>query len=213
MLQCVAQGVSKPGWASGAEGQGLAVGPLAGPAEEGCALLRVRLGYLLRMDAAMGGLHVGCSGCECLGLQDHGTHFNYLPGWGKGLPNENPFPHLQTDAALASDPALRRNFTVTAAMQFLALRRAESPCFLEITHTPRPRGRARRPPPPNRTRVRVDSLELQQVSTDLFARKVLSAPRKFHGAVAFAHRCLNCSNARCRQSASPNLVPCPGGPG
>ena len=187
------KGVSKPGWASSAEGQKLALGPLHGPRNESCALLRVKLGYLLKRDPAQGGLHVGCSGCACQQLQDRGTHYTYLPGWGKAAHNEMPFPSIQTDAALASDPALRRNFTVSAAMQFLLLWRSASPCVLEVTHIRRPGGRARRV---GATRVRVDSLELQQVRIDSFVAKVLSAPRKMHGAVAFAHRSLNCSTAR-----------------
>ena len=79
-------------------------------------------------------------------------------------------------------------------MQFLVLwGMRDTPCFLQITHTPHARSRTRKVEP-GRTRVRVDSLELQQVSIDQFAARVLSAPRKFHGAVAFTHRCLNCSN-------------------
>ena len=101
---------------------------IPGPPAVGCSLLRAQLGYLIsasRID--LGGFSLSCSGCYC-----HRSVAYHDPV-------QNPWPELQTYAALAHDVTYwETNISVTALTSFYVVWDSlnQTSCELSIKHVP-----------------------------------------------------------------------------
>ena len=185
------KGISKFGWVSEAIGESLTIGPLQGPPTKPCALLRVDVGYLLKMSPNQGDLLLQCTGCECAHDQDLTSH-------------TAPFPRVPTDAAIAADPSLRRNMSVTATATFLMVWWKHSECTLTVHHV----GHAR-PRSTTRSRVRVDSLTIHHRGVYGFAHKIFHHRAKYRAGLPLAEQLLGNSSRSCPEDCDGGW-PCPG---
>ena len=174
----------------------LSLGPLPGPPGRSCALVKLTVGFLLRMDTRQGDLHFSCTGCEC--FRDSGDFTT----------KRSPFPRWHTDSSIADDPNQRQNFSVTATAEFLSLWRKSASCYLHITHLPRspPAHPVIRAPSP--TRVRVDSLVSEHRGVYGYARKVLMFPRSYPAGIQRARSLLDPARG-CLEDCTGGRWPCP----
>lgn len=175
------KGVHKYGWASLQAGQKLNIGPIRGPPNRSCALLRVNLLYLastVRRDQDHrvnhlwpGDLGLDCGGCLCISDQ--------VP-YHKSL----KFPMtLRTDVNSDTDlgAGLKMNMSVTNALTFFALWRPESACWLNVTH------RANEQMPRTNaigsgmavSKVRIDGLAIKDESMVPFAARMIAHPKQY----------------------------------
>jgi hypothetical protein len=138
------KGVAKLGWESYKVGQTLTMGPLFNTSRRECGMLKMALGYHSSWDHELGALHISCGdGCTC--ILDQRLFAKVL----------TPFPRVETDAALAPDKSLRRNFSVTVPLPFFAFRNSSAPCTVSVKHLTRRESKRGA-----ESRVRVDSLDV-----------------------------------------------------
>lgn len=187
------KGVPKLGLVSTAVGE-IMTTRLSGPPGSRCSLMRAELGYLISASRAeLGGFRLSCTGCLC----------HPLVGFWDG--KLNPWPELQTFAALAHDPSYwESNVSVTALTSFFVVWNGVrnggggQACELSIEHRPAstrfthdydrqlPRAlwhrfeaqasQARLAP----SRVRIDSLALSEANDeldDLLKRRLVAGSR------------------------------------
>jgi len=167
----VAKGIPKLGWVSQRPGQKLVLGPLPGPPNRTCALLKVSLLHLATTirEAGDGGtakrtwpgeLHLECKGCSCISEQ---VPFHLSIAFPMDLPTN-------VNAGLDLGGGAKVNMSVTRAMNFLLLWRSDTECLLSITHAP-PRDIKERWSI-DASKVRVDGLAMASQNLLLFASHV-----------------------------------------
>ncbi len=183
------KGVAKLGWASERPSQSLALGPLPGPPNTSCALLRLSLQHLAttirerprvkgqergqadgRGRVWPGELRLRCFGCRCISEQ--------VPShWSISFPMHLP-TGLHAIAELGAGNHLL-NMSVTRPFAFLALWRSDAECVLHIEHVP-----PREMPPEawrrgDSSRVRIDGLALTHQNMLLFASNMIAHRRSY----------------------------------
>ena len=157
------KGVRKMGYVSHTVGGSLLLGPLPIPPERQCAMAAVSVGYLLSTQRkGQGAFRIGCEGCSCTAIHNPFQKELY------------PYPIVQTDASLASSPVWRKtNVTITAVTEWWALIRAETSCYVRLTHlahADQPSGAVRRTEghpteTPKTNRIRIDSMSVVQLDS------------------------------------------------
>ena len=184
--------IHKYGWRSNVKGEVLKIGPLGGPTGKNCSMLKLTLGYLLRMSELQGSLRLRCHGCEC--IEDQSVTRSL-----------NPFPVIQTDASLSTDKMLRRNMSVTATTMFLALWRAHQRCYIFVSHGPHHRA-SRSSDHSQVSSVRVDSLTTEEYYIRSLASKALHFPKRYPDGAALAVKGMQCDPDACPSGSG---WPCP----
>ena len=191
-----AKAVVKMGWTSTKVGEKLALGPMPSPKPGRCSLVNARLNYLMsgyvRSAYLNGALFIRCLGCEC---SEMGGYYSQT---------QTPFPTVQTNASVASDPQLATlNASITASTQFLLLQPAATHgavrCDIEVVHvagrTHKGRRAEARP-----SKVQVNGLQLHSAmdaesAVLLFKRAWMTKNQGYRSFAIAALRCLRGTSA------------------